>query len=362
MPLSLKTSNLYSDKKIVWQHDKLESLRTGIVSPPIYVRIKPINHCCHACPWCAYNSGENNESFEATGMHTEIDHKSRIPWPKLQEVLNDLHEMGVKCVTFSGGGEPLMYPRIAEAFFMTREAGIGLSVITNGQLLDGERSAELHSADWVRVSMDYCDAEMFAKSRGFPESKYKKILSNIRDFAALKAPSCDLSVNYIITRENHHRVYEAAQLLKSLGVDNVRFSPVWTAGFVAYHEPLKQSVLDQLTWALDLQSDTFKVYHSYRIKEGLDKRSYHQCFIQQIIPVIGADSLVYNCHNKAYSQDAIIGSIRDQSFKTMWFSEETRRHFQEFDAMKICDGCQCANDSKNVFMHELIESYGDNYV
>jgi hypothetical protein len=33
----------------------------------------------------------------------------------------------------------------------------------------------------------------------------------------------------------------------------------------------------------------------------------------------------------------------------------------EFDAMKCCN-CQCANDAKNKFLHDIISAYGDNYV
>lgn len=362
MKLNVRTSNRYSDKKIVWQTEKLQSLKDKVVTPPIYVRIKPINACCHSCSWCAYNSGNTNLDFEAIGMHKDIDHKSRLSGEKLMEVLADLKDMGVKCVTYSGGGEPLMHPNILEILRTTKAYNIGLSIITNGQLLMGERAIELAEADWVRVSMDYCDAKMFHASRGMPEPKYQVVIDNIANFAKTKNPDCDLSINYIITKENYTRVYDAAVLLKSLGVDNVRFSPVWTVDYCEYHKNIKDEVLEQLSRAKELQTETYKVYHSYNIREGMDKRSYHKCFIQQIIPVVGADYNVYNCHNKAYTVDGIIGNIKEQSFKQMWFSEATKTHFEEFDSMKACDNCQCANDSKNIFMHELLDCEGDNYV
>lgn len=352
-------ANKYSDKKIVWHPDKLEALRTNIVTPPLYVRIKPTNKCCHGCPWCIYNSSYNNTDFQAMGMHNIVNQISVLSRDKMLEILSDLKEMGVNCVTYSGGGEPLIYPHIEEMFRVTKNYGIGLSIITNGQLLD--RTKELYDADWVRISMDYCNAKMFAKSRKLSEDKYQQLLNNIANFADKKVPTCDLSINYIITKENYLNIFEAAELLKSLGVNNVRFAPVWTKNHYQYHLLMKQDVLSQLHRAERLETDSFKVYHTYKNFDNADKRSYKKCFIQQIIPAIGADYNVYNCHNKSYTADGIIGNIKEQSFKQMWFSEQTKEHFNTFNA-KVCCKCQCANDPKNIFIHELLDCWGDNYV
>ena len=81
----------------------------------------------------------------------------------------------------------------------------------------------------------------------------------------------------------------------------------------------------------------------------------------QIIPVIGADYNVYNCHNKSYTDDGKIGSIKNRSFRDLWTSTEALRFFETFNPQEHCQ-CQCANDKKNIFIHEMINCYGDNYV
>jgi hypothetical protein len=45
----------------------------------------------------------------------------------------------------------------------------------------------------------------------------------------------------------------------------------------------------------------------------------------------------------------------------MWFSESTKKHFESFNPQLHCQ-CQCANDDKNLFIHDLIKFNGDNYV
>jgi len=348
------TSNIYSNFKLAWFNDKLISLRDGTVTAPIYVRIKPINRCNHNCFFCVYRS-------ELSNMHNEMNDLDRLSREKLLEILDDFRIMGVKAVTYSGGGEPLIHRDIVEVLDKTKANGIDLSIITNGQLLSGDRAAALTDAKWVRISMDYYDAGSFIQSGRGTARTFDAIIKNIDDFARRRKSGCNISVNFIITKNNYHQIEYATILLKNLGVDNVRFSPVWFDDFLAYHEPIREQVLANLQAAKKHECDTFKIYHSYRIEKDQMSRTYHKCFIQQIIPAIGADYNVYNCHNKSYSFDAIIGNIRNQSFRQMWFSEETKKHFMEFDAMKCCN-CQCANDAKNKFLHDIISAYGDNYV
>ena len=38
-----------------------------------------------------------------------VDQKDQIPEDKMMEIVEDLVNMGVKAVTFSGGGEPFLY-------------------------------------------------------------------------------------------------------------------------------------------------------------------------------------------------------------------------------------------------------------
>ena len=145
------------------------------------------------------------------------------------------------------------------------------------------------------------------------------------------------------------------------GINNIRFSPVWTPDFYDYHKDIMNEVRELLNTARQqFSSDTFFVYDSYNISSMARPRCYHKCYFMQIVSVIGADLNVYNCHNKAYDETGKIGSIKDQKFSDLWFLEETKKYFEEFDGM-TCKH-QCANDKKNIFIHEIINSYGDNYV
>lgn len=355
--MTLKTSNKYSDKKIVWFWEKLNSFRDNVITAPIYVRIKPLNACNHHCFWCVYHS-------DLTMMHGQMNAKDMLPKDKFREVLDDLKDIGTKAITYSGGGEPLLYPGIEEFLQKTLDNGLNLSIITHGQFLEKKKADILAKSSWVRVSMDYYDGESIKQSRGVRQDTFNKIIDNINNFSSIKDSLCDLSVNYIITKQNYQNLYKITEILKNNGVDNIRFSPMWIDTFHDYHAEFKEDVFSVLE---DIKNkyncESFKVYSSYGQVNDLNvsKRLYKKCFVNQTIPVIGADQNIYTCHNQAYSDDSIVGSIKEKSFKEVWFNEEVKKFFDEFNCQKTCTG-QCAADSKNKFITELIDCYGDNYV
>jgi wyosine [tRNA(Phe)-imidazoG37] synthetase (radical SAM superfamily) len=86
------------------------------------------------------------EKHLQAGMHKTMVEKDVMPTEKALELVTDLGRIGTKAVTFSGGGEPLLHKDIAQIMFRTIECGLDLSIITNGQLLSGERAAALEQS------------------------------------------------------------------------------------------------------------------------------------------------------------------------------------------------------------------------
>ncbi|MDP1728839.1 MAG: radical SAM protein [archaeon] len=345
----------YGDLKIVHHPAKLEALRKGIITAPIYVRIKPTNVCNHDCFYCVYES-----SF--SGIHADMSRKDSIPKEKMMEILEDLNDLGVKSVTYSGGGEPLTYPHIIETLGKTLDYGLKLSMITNGQKLSEERARLLADAFWVRVSADSCNSQTFHETRRRPEEWFPELVSNIENFARIKSPKTKLGINFVVNEKNHTQVYSAARFFRELGANNIKFSAVWNPDLEAYHRPFKESVIEQIAKAKqEINSPTFRVYSTYEKdfeSTGVPDRCYDRCFYSQITPAIGADQVVYFCHNKAYDPEGALGSIRDKSFRDLWFSREAAKRLRTFNPQKGCRH-QCTNDTKNALIWDIISCYGD---
>lgn len=337
----------YSNLKIFAHADVLNDIREEKRVAPIYIRIKPTNYCNHRCYYCSYADSE-------LGLRDSVNSQDQISWEKMQEIISDISDIGVKAVTLSGGGEPLIYPHIIGTMTKLLNAGIDLSIITNGQLLKDDRAEVLSEAKWVRVSLDSANADTYSKIRHLPETAFGEVCDNIRHFSKIKRNDCELGINFVVNHENADQIYDAAKMLKELGVNHIKYTARVTKDLFFYHEPFKKNVIDQIHRAKDeLESADFRVINKY---EGdfdsalVFHRCYDKCYINRIFTVIAADSKVYFCHDKAYVTDGAVGDLKHRSFKELWFSEETIKRYQEFNPQKECNH-HCVYDDRNELLN-----------
>ncbi len=347
-------ANPYSAIKVFHHKETLDALRKGKHIAPVYIRLKPTNLCNHHCAYCTYGSGNTNETTE---NRDSISHVDMIPWIKLQEIIMDMKGMGVKAVTFSGGGEPLTYPNIIDAVQLVNENDIELSLITNGQLLSGERAKEFYHARWVRISFDSPRAKEYMQLRGVSEKSFYEVLDNIQSFAAHKNKDCVLGINFVVSKTNAHLVYEAAQLLKKLGADNVKFAAV-VENVSHYHDKIKDIVIDQIHRAQeDFVDNHFSVINNYE-NDWMDKhlapQPFPTCYTCKLVTVIGADQKLYLCHTRCYDSKAVVGDLKHKSLKEVWFSNQVKKRLSEIHPMTDCKNF-CVYQTRN----ELIQSYFD---
>jgi molybdenum cofactor biosynthesis enzyme MoaA len=124
-------------------------------------------------------------------MHDDMKRIDEIPVNKMMEILKDLQKIGVKAITYSGGGEPLIHKDIIPILKKTLEYNIDLSILTNGQNLRGEIAEIMTKAKWLRVSMDYWNMDTFKKSRRRSNKMFLQIIENVLHFSRIKE-SCNL--------------------------------------------------------------------------------------------------------------------------------------------------------------------------
>ncbi|MFP3153774.1 radical SAM protein [Lachnospiraceae bacterium ZAX-1] len=334
----------YSNLKIFDHADVIRALKEEKRVAPVYVRIKPTNYCNHKCSYCSY------ADKDLVNWINEEKKKKQIPWENMQAILEDMQSMGVKAITFSGGGEPLLYPHIEESLQRVLDAGIDLSIITNGHLLKGQKADLLAKSKWVRVSMDAANAETYAKIRQLPLQAFDEVCDNIRAFAKIKEGSCELGVNFVVTHENAEQIYDMAKLLKGLGVNHVKYTARVMENLFEYHEPIRENVIAQIyAGEKEFNGDGFSVINKYESDFDaplINKRLYKKCYMNDITAVIGADENVYFCHDKAYSEAGKVGDLSLTSFKELWFLDEVVKRYKNFDAEEEC--CHhCVYDDRN---------------
>lgn len=343
-------STLYSNLKFLQFPKQLEALRDKTVVAPAHVRIKPINACNHDCWYCAYH-------VDWLQLGNLMEYKDVIPKDKMFEIIKDIIDMEVKAVTFSGGGEPLLYPHIVEVVETLARGGVKMATLTNGSNLKGKvAEAFAEHGTWVRISIDGWDGPSYAKARNIKETAFDEVVQNMRDFAK-RETKCVLGISYIVEKTNYKHIFEFAKLMKDVGVNHIKLSGcvVSNSGVEnnIYHAKLKDVVGSEINKCADLNGEGFSVIdHYHELTDRFDK-SYNFCPYLQYQTIIGADCKVYSCHDKAYTDEGELGSIKDRSFKEFWFSEENRQRIFQLNPSVSCQHHCVAHENNKAILDML---------
>jgi MoaA/NifB/PqqE/SkfB family radical SAM enzyme len=345
-------ARLYSNMKFLRYGEQLAAVTARTSAAPVHVRIKPINLCNHDCWYCAYRAGD-------LALGETMDERARIPHDKMFEIVEDLVEMKVKAVTFSGGGEPLLYNILPGVIERLAAGGVKTAALTNGSNLRGAMAdAFARHGSWIRVSLDAWDDASYSASRSAPDGAFTRLIDNLRAFSA-RGSSCVLGASFIISDKNAHRIAEVCAILKDAGVNHVKLSAAVVSNdgrdAAAYHRKIAESAVEQIAAAKKLQDEGFSIVdHYHELEERFDK-DYRTCLFQQFLTVIGADCQVYSCQDKAYTPSGLLGSITDRRFKDFWFSDAARERLYGLDPSVDCRH-HCVAHQKNLMLHEIIST------
>ncbi len=348
------SQKLYTRYKIFHYKDKLDSLprEAENIKPPLHIRIKPTNVCNHSCSYCAYR-------VDQLQLGCDMDVRDSIPREKMSEIIDDIIDMGVKAVTFSGGGEPFCYPYLLETVKKLADSPVKFASLTNGGLLKGE-AAEVfaHKGTWLRISIDGYDGPSYARYRGVSEDEFAKVITNLRNFRALGG-SCYTGASVIIDENNAEHLYNLVSLLKDTGINSVKLSGCVIDNDGAknnqYHQKFWNVARSQIDMIMNmLPEEGFEIYDTYHLLSDKFVKTYRWCPYLQILTVIGADLNVYTCQDKAYNlTDGVVGSIKDKRFRDFWMDGKDK--FFRVNPLVNCNH-HCVSNDKNRMVLDYLEA------
>jgi MoaA/NifB/PqqE/SkfB family radical SAM enzyme len=163
---------------------------------------------CIMCPW-----REIAKNVENHGIMTQ----------KVWEALRP-HLPETRSVDFTGGGEPLLQPRLVEWIREAHAAGCETGILTNGLLLTEKKAAQIIDAglNWICFSMDGATVEIYEAIR--VGSNLEKVCQNLANIAALRSNKVPKTmINFVLMPMNFHQVEDIVKLAHRLGVDQVNF-------------------------------------------------------------------------------------------------------------------------------------------
>lgn len=165
------------------------------------------NLACIMCPWTAYR-----ERAAHGGIMQPVVWAAVKPWLK-----------DVQWVDFTGGGEPLLQPRLAEWMAEAKQEGCIVGLLTNGVLLNAKMAQELVDGgiDWICFSMDSSDKVEYERIR--VGSNFDLVCRNIRHFSDLRLQGTKVMLNYVMMRSNIDQLPQLVELAAELGIDHINF-------------------------------------------------------------------------------------------------------------------------------------------
>ena len=174
----------------------------------------------------------------------------------------------------------------------------------------------------------------------------------------MKKDCCELGINVVVGKDNYKEIHDMAYLMKDLGVNHIKFAPLITTDTNEYHREIKDEVTKNLKKLQDeLTTNKFKIINLYTedfANSVIFERQYSKCPMKEFICVIGANSKVYFCQDKAYIHDGMVADLSNRSFAEAWHSEDVNRLFRNFDARKCCLQ-HCVHDSRNELLNSFLE-------
>jgi len=163
---------------------------------------------CVMCPWREITKNAENRGL----MSQEI-------WESIRPHLSD-----IKSIDFTGGGEPLLQPKLPRWIAEAHASGCETGFLSNGLLLGKEKLQQILDAgiDWICISMDGADAGMYETIR--IGSNFERVCENVANIAELRSGNRPRTmINFVLMDINFHQIEDIVRLAAQLGVDQLNF-------------------------------------------------------------------------------------------------------------------------------------------
>ncbi len=277
-----------------------------------HLHLCPTNRCDLSCSFCAYR---------------DRDLSAELPYDKIVEALECAYSLGCRAVTISGGGEPLLHPRIADVVAVCTQLGIGVGIVTNGL-----RIAQLPTGvAWCRVSLS-------------PERNLDETLLELADVVTSR-PDVGWGFNYVLsvnalplpTPSLNTLLQDVSQLVTFAREYN--FTHVKIASDVYDSSPLLMNAVRRIP------RDDRVVFWS----RGDGTPGAKQCWVSLMRPVLAADGRILPCCAVQHAVESVTKDFccdMGKSFERVWSGQ------QYFDGAKCV---HCYYSRHNEVLQALME-------
>jgi MoaA/NifB/PqqE/SkfB family radical SAM enzyme len=296
-----------------------------------------------------------------------------ISFELFKKLCDDLKTMGTNNVFLTGEGEPLLHPRVMDIILTAKEAGLHVTLITNGTLLDETKIQLLIGSrlDAIRVSLWAGSIEEYEKNYpGSDPYNFYKIIEGLRLFSHLKAEQNSKNpfvvLHHPINRNNFNNIDKMVNLTYKAGCNALTFSPVkcwWDtlASLVLSEE--EEKFLFQSLRLMEKRLDSLSLKHNiattilnYHLSDDVwQKLPCYIAWLHARIRVNGAVLPCQRCH-------LTMGNLNEERLRQIWngsaFREFRRKAMTPKGMASIGEYCEsnlCGWVEDNMRVHRIFK-------
>ena len=153
---------------------------------PIHWDIDLTMVCNHRCPGCFYIGLPEDGYDSGLGVFRNMKTGSMLDTNIVLNTISSIPKVGGKAITFVGGGEPTLHPKVIDIFKAVKNAGLKFGLISHlGLPYKPSFFESLLPASWVRVSVNAAEADTYSKMQGIKKEEFNRVTNNVNTFSSM---------------------------------------------------------------------------------------------------------------------------------------------------------------------------------
>lgn len=279
---------------------------------PWSIEVHPTAKCNHRCIHCSYK--ERNEK------RVSLDKKV------MDDLIDSIINMKIKGVYFSGGGEPTIYPNLADYVKKLYKNGVEVALITNGTLLNETGIVDIANMfNYIAVSVPSCDNATFNKITG--SNFLDKVLSVPEDIKSKHGDNSPIiGSRIVVTNLIYKEVENILETIRERKFDYALFKVVRDyedrgLGLDKEAEKYLKDVICRLKRDNKLDPKFTNLEHVFDFKKEISYSESCHTNNMGLIANVSTDGKVYPNIVEIDNKEFLIGDLNEKPLEEIWNSE-----------------------------------------
>lgn len=341
--------NRFNPYKILRFGSRIERIVKGEIPNPVEWVIYPSNICGYRCGHCIM-------------AREQVDHRNFLSESAMSRIAGDARKFDIKCVIFSGGGDPLLNPRTNRSAKECKNNGIFTGINTQGYLMDDPSSYH-----FIRYSVDAATPDTYQSIHRVPRGDgWERVNENMRKHQYLRnrGEDIEMGIAFLITPKNHFETELFCSWAQQFRPDFIHLRPAYLdasylqAEYPNGGEEIQKNIIPSLKKTAKKLEEKYGNVH-FRIDkfEGYwTPKLYSKCRANPLMAVTSGDGAFLICQDRGIMESENYlrwGNYNEQSFEAIWWSKEHEKVMESID-LKNCPRC-VENAYNEIIEHGFVD-------